>query len=135
MDHKSRKLLWEAVATFAWGRDCCHADRLGKQESVQLANTTIKKIGCAAREARAAGLGGVSAGHAEYCTVLYGKKIQPENSRKFRENSKNGRAPRAKCAVHAHFWEFSGFLGIFRIFSPYNTVHKKEATKPKGREL
>ena len=49
----------------------------------------------------------------QYCTE---KKIQPENSRKFQENSKNGRAPRAKRAAHAHFWEFSGFFGIFRNF-------------------
>ena len=39
----------------------------------------------------------------QYCME---KKIQPENSRKFRENSKNGRAPRAKRAAHAHFGDF-----------------------------
>ena len=70
------------------------------------------------------------------CTVLYGKKkIQPDNSRKFQENSKNGRAPRAKRAAHARFWDFSGFFGIFLNFFPYNTVAMRECNRASGREL
>ena len=38
------------------------------------------------------------------------KKNWPENSRKFRKILNNGRAPRAKRAAHAHFWDFSDFL-------------------------
>ena len=64
------------------------------------------------------------------------EKIQPENSRKFRENSKNGRAPRAKRAAHAHFWRFSGFFGIFRIFfSIQYCILLSSATHNEGLEI
>ena len=57
-------------------------------------------------------------------SIVRNKKIRPENSEQIQEKSKNGRAPRAKRAAHAHFWNFPGIFWNFPagFFFPYNTV-------------